>query len=314
MDTTVYTLKLVDGNKCSTEQIFRVNVITQLQINCKINEISCYGKNDGGVTVKVSGGAAPYVIAWSNGKNDDTINNLQPGDYTLTVTDDMNQKQLKTITLKEPAQVRKVLDISICNGNVYKFGGTDRTITGQYLDNLKTKSGCDSLVVLNLTVNPLPDIPVITQKRDTLFCSSALGYQWSKDGVDIKDANKQTLIISNVGSYNVSVTNNNGCIRRSDAFLSVILDVPIIKSADFTCKVFPNPNIGLFTVELTSVKSNKIILELLAMDGKLIVKRSVEHFGRVQSIEFGNSNLAGGIYLLQIQFGKQIVSQKVIIN
>ena len=416
LDTTAYTFKIIDVNKCSAEQLFHVNVVTPLQIECKTTPISCFGKNDGSIRLAITGGAAPFTISWSNGKNVDFINNLAPGDYTVTVTDNMNQKLVKTVVLKETDQIRKVLNISICEGGSYKFAGNDlstkgttvstfktsggcdsivtlnltvnpiysntinaqicegssysfaginrttagqyknslktfngcdsiitlnltvnpvytktieaqicqgaaysfagidRTAAGQYKNTLKTKSGCDSTFVLNLTVNPLPDIPVITQKGDTLRSSSAIGNQWSKDGADIKDENKQIFVISSSGSYTVSVTNTSGCSIRSEAKQYIKTDVPMIKEADFTCTVFPNPTTGIFTVELVSDKSNLVVLGLLTMDGKLIAKKTTKHFGGVQSIEFGSSNLAGGIYLLQIKFGSQIVSQKIIIN
>lgn len=45
------------------------------------------GRNDGTVTVSASGGAGNYQYAWSNGASTQTLTNLAPGTYTVTVSD-----------------------------------------------------------------------------------------------------------------------------------------------------------------------------------------------------------------------------------
>lgn len=42
----------------------------------------------------------------------------------------------------------------VCQGNYYSFGGTEYSIQGSYTDSLHTYRGCDSIVTLNLKVNP----------------------------------------------------------------------------------------------------------------------------------------------------------------
>ncbi len=44
------------------------------------------------------------------------------------------------------------LEANICDGETYSFGNNDLTQTGVYTDSLTTISGCDSIIVLNLTV------------------------------------------------------------------------------------------------------------------------------------------------------------------
>jgi hypothetical protein len=45
--------------------------------------------------------------------------------------------------------------ISICYGGTYTWRGNDYSTTGTYYDSLLTISGCDSIFLLNLTVNPV---------------------------------------------------------------------------------------------------------------------------------------------------------------
>lgn len=52
-----------------------------------INNVSCFGGNDGSATVEASGGAPPYTYFWSpGGQNTQTAVNLTAGTYTVTVT------------------------------------------------------------------------------------------------------------------------------------------------------------------------------------------------------------------------------------
>lgn len=55
---------------------------------------------------------------------------------------------------------------TICDGQSYPFNGTNYTTTGVYIDSFVTAGGCDSIMILNLTVNPIYNITVY----DT-FCS-----------------------------------------------------------------------------------------------------------------------------------------------
>lgn len=43
--------------------------------------------NDGSASVNISGGTLPYSIEWSNGATSQSINDLAPGDYSVTITD-----------------------------------------------------------------------------------------------------------------------------------------------------------------------------------------------------------------------------------
>ncbi|MEJ1238423.1 hypothetical protein WBG78_09850 [Chryseolinea sp. T2] len=45
-------------------------------------------------------------------------------------------------------------EVNICAGTSYTVGGTSRTTSGVYTDALKTRFGCDSMVVINLKVMP----------------------------------------------------------------------------------------------------------------------------------------------------------------
>jgi len=65
--------------------IVRVNESPTIEIT-KTDE-TCIGYNNGTATVIITGGTPPYSILWSTGETTETIKNLSPGVYTVTVID-----------------------------------------------------------------------------------------------------------------------------------------------------------------------------------------------------------------------------------
>ena len=144
--------------------------------------------------------------------------------------------------------------------------------------------------------------------------SSLLVNQWFKDGVGIQGENKKTLLITRSGNYKVVTTNSSGCSKESASYNAIKTDIPIIQTTDFTCKVFPNPNNGMFTIELEADQSETLVLELFTAEGKSVIKQTVKHPSGKLRIPFGKSNLADGVYNLRVKFGSNIRNQRIVVN
>lgn len=170
-------------------------------------------------------------------------------------------------------------------------------------------------ITLNITQNyTLPETPVITQNDDLLNSSVSTGNQWYFNGTKIEGATQSSVVITKSGTYSVTVTNSAGCSSASTNYAAIKTDVPVIQTVDFSCKVYPNPNNGLFTVEIESSQSNPLALELFSADGKLVAKQKMKFTSGSQTIQFGKTSLVNGVYTLQVKFGNQIVSRKLIVN
>ncbi|AOM79282.1 hypothetical protein BFS30_20195 [Pedobacter steynii] len=134
-----------------------------------------------------------------------------------------------------------ILSSSQTHGNQWYKDGTliqgavDQTYTvresGKYTLSF-TDKGCVSPVSasLTVTVNPLPQVPVITASTQTSFCeggsvlltsSATTGNQWYKDNILIPGAIAKTYTASASGIYTVAVTNTNGCISPVSLPLTV---------------------------------------------------------------------------------------------
>jgi hypothetical protein len=58
-----------------------------MEVICNSTNASGPDIPDGSITIFITGGTPPYTILWENGSTTNTINNLLPGTYTVTVTD-----------------------------------------------------------------------------------------------------------------------------------------------------------------------------------------------------------------------------------
>lgn len=97
-----YSLVLMDNNHCLkvlSEYVFSPEAIT---IDAIENDISCFGEQDGSISLTISGGTGDYDILWSNTETGQTISGLEQGSYDVTVSDENNCTANYTGQISEP--------------------------------------------------------------------------------------------------------------------------------------------------------------------------------------------------------------------
>ena len=111
--TNTYYVTSVNAAGCESDRVavnvtvsnFTVTITSQ-------NNVSCYGGNDGSVSLSVSGGVAPYTILWDDGTAYAfTRNNLTAGNYRAWITDGLGCTDYISggggtlVTITEPAEL-----------------------------------------------------------------------------------------------------------------------------------------------------------------------------------------------------------------
>ena len=131
------------------------------------------------------------------------VNLNTPGTYrdTLTSYNSCDSFIILNLTINSISVI--VLNPVICSGDVYVFSGIPRTTSGTYIDTLTNIRGCDSVVIVNLIVNPINNIVVTTS-----ICENQI---YSFNGMDLNRA----------GTYFDTLRNNNGC----DSFVTLNLSI-----------------------------------------------------------------------------------------
>lgn len=107
-----YILSLTDANGCSQDTSISITKPQTLLIalNSPVylggNNVACYGTNTGAIDALISGGIAPYTLAWTgpDGFIADTthLESLAAGAYSVTVTDQFNCTTNASIELTQP--------------------------------------------------------------------------------------------------------------------------------------------------------------------------------------------------------------------
>ncbi|GHV59158.1 hypothetical protein FACS1894182_12820 [Bacteroidia bacterium] len=118
-----YKIRITDSGGCYREAIGTVTAPARLNVNAVLTHPACSGANTGRIQLQISGGNAPYNISWSTGSTQSTLNNLEYGLYTVTVTDGKGCEWVeKSFVLNEP-QAIEIQQLSY--QPVSAFGRTD---------------------------------------------------------------------------------------------------------------------------------------------------------------------------------------------
>lgn len=127
-----YTLTVTDNNGCT----FELNsVITEpaapLAITGTVDDVNCFGINDGAIDITVTGGTAAYGYNWSSGQITEDIATVISGNYSVIVTDANNCQDSLAFFINQPAAplvIETIVTDVLCNGGT--TGAIDATITG----------------------------------------------------------------------------------------------------------------------------------------------------------------------------------------
>lgn len=129
----------------------------------------------------------------------------------------------------EKAVIPIHVSASICEGNSYELPGGDVvTAAGIYTDTLVSSAGCDSVIVTDLSLLPLPmadageDAGICPGESVQLNGTGGVDYAWlpveSLSAADIADPIATPAITND---YELTVTDANGCTDRDSVTITV---------------------------------------------------------------------------------------------
>jgi gliding motility-associated-like protein len=171
-----YTVTVSTGSCSATATVLVGADASAVSLNSAVSNVSCFGAADGYIHLEAGGGTAPFNYTWDPavpGSIDD-LNNLSPGLYTVTVTDQAGCSVTSSFNLTEPPTI----DV-ICNQS----------------QNVSVPGGSDGIASIQLSGGTPPYSVSWTPG------SSATGLQ---PGIfDIHNLSE--------GSYSVGITDANGC-------------------------------------------------------------------------------------------------------
>ncbi|MFB6305878.1 MAG: SprB repeat-containing protein, partial [Flavobacteriales bacterium] len=258
-----YTVTINDSNECQIKESVTISQPDSIRITLdSMNSVSCNGSCDGEIFTSSTGGVAPHTYNWTNtGQTNSDIFNLCAGKYKETVTDANNCTQVDSFVIDEPTPLTLDQDsipatCGDCNGGgiIYASGGTPpysyswpngdkgkRTTglcAGTHTVTVKDDNGCSANIEIEVTNMEGPIItgfnvtePICYETNtgkitvQTSNGTTPLNYQW---GPNANNQITQTAINLEDGTYNVTVTDSNGCttsgtktIEQPDSLMAI---------------------------------------------------------------------------------------------
>ncbi len=282
LDVGVYSVTVQDAEGCPAELSVEITEPDLLLANIEATAESAEDTNDGTASVNPNGGTAPYTYVWSNGGNSQTIENLEPGIYSVTLTD------ANDCSIIESAVVSafgcslgvdfEVQEIS-CNGandafiEVYPQGGAEPFIyawsngantdmvnnlgIGTYTVTVTDANGCPWIenftftepAVLEVAATAINPADCNGNNTGTVTVMATGGtapytYAWSNGGVG------ETQNDLFAGDYTVTVTDGNGCTEtHAIEILEPAMVTPMsVNPQDVSC-FGNNDGVGTILVE-----------------------------------------------------------------
>ncbi len=256
LNANTYTVTVTDGNGCTATGSITISQPPALTLSGAVQNINCFGANNGQVSVTPEGGTAPYIYQWNTSENGAVILNKPAGSYTVTVTDAGGCTAVYSATITQPpvltaaavsqnircfAQNTGSIQLNISGGTgtyqVSWAGPGGFTGSGAALDNLAAgtysatvtdAAGCTVLQTVTLT-QPASALSVVVSPPPVTICfgasngsvhavgnGGALPYSFLWNNGQNNAAAKDLP----AGIYTVTVTDANQCTATVSATIS----------------------------------------------------------------------------------------------
>jgi gliding motility-associated-like protein len=264
-----YGVTVVDAHGCGAA--LAAVLLTQpdsLNVLLTATDVRCSETSTGSIASSVAGGTQPYHFQWSNGSTSATIQNIEAGVYSLSVTDANGCPAINTAMVNDvpPLVVKGLGDSVACTGakgNIvmwadggvapYLFqwsnGATTQNLNqitaGLYSVTVTDSNGCavdTALEILNLNefiVNASGGGTVTLGQAVELHAvstgSTAVTYAWTpSQGVVCPACANTTSIPTRFTMYTVIAIDTNGCMAQDTVSADVIEDYTVFTPNAFT--------------------------------------------------------------------------------
>ena len=259
-----YGLTVTDRTQCQQTRPFQIIESTPLSIDSTLIDPKCNADTSGEISIRITGGTAPYRYAWENGATTANRKNLKAGNYNVVVSDANGCTATWSFVLNDPAPInaRVITTDPLCFGLntgtarvdllstgphtfLWSTGATASTIqnlgAGNYGLTVTNAIGCKASFPFTI-IGPPTDLQVQLRGVDincfgansgeirstTTGGQQTYGYKWSTG------ATSADLLNLTAGTYALTVTDQNGC---ADTASVMIKQNPAISSTT----TFSNP-------------------------------------------------------------------------
>jgi len=167
---------------------------------------------------------------------------------------------------------------------------------------------------VTVSVNPIPDAPIISLEDNMLVSDVTEGNQWYDSNGPIAGATGQTFEPLASDNYYSIVTSEFGCeSEQSNNIYFVYTGIDEENNID-KISIYPNPNIGIFTVELGELSGENVSVKVLnSLSAVVFEKKDITVKDNLK-LDMDLSYLHKGLYFLVIENYQGSAVQRIIIR
>jgi len=118
-----YSIMVRDSNSCvQSSNELKIDVPNPIIIVADVlTKPSCFGYNNGLISVHAQGGNGLYVYEWNTGELGNSLNNLTSGSYSVTATDIKGCYKEETYEITDPEKLKVDIGdkVTLCEGQTY---------------------------------------------------------------------------------------------------------------------------------------------------------------------------------------------------
>ena len=247
-----YCVTVTDNNGCTANACYQVQI--PFDVIETITNVSCFGGDNGSISLQVVGGNPSYEYQWDvQGAISPIITSLMAGDYTVTVTDALGLTITETYTVGQPTGMtltsinvtnesgqgcNGAINISVAGGTLpYSFGWSHGATSQNVADLCKNTysvtvidaNGC-ILISNPIVIAPAPLVIADIMETDVKCnggddgeaCISTFGgcqpYTFSLGGTNIINSLTGEVCFDELtsGTYTLTITDNGGLTATQD--------------------------------------------------------------------------------------------------
>ena len=195
--------------------------------------------------------------------------------------------------------------------NTYKA-----TTSGDYFVVVTDTNGCSATSAIHhLTVFQTPPKPTFWRDVDTLkTILSGYPLQWYLNNVAIPGATSQKLVLTTTGDYFL-IAAKNGCSHSSDTVNFIYSGSGIDENNAITnIRIFPNPSHGTFTLKFETPHIQSIRIAVKDVIGNILYNETIPGISGTLTKQLLLTDLAKGIYILELRTESTTVTRKIVIQ
>lgn len=331
----IYRYTVTDWYGFTITDSVKITTPTNFSVLDTIQNVLCNAASNGAINLFVSGATPNYSYLWNDGSTSKNRSSLDVGTYRLLITDANHCIDSFTYSITEPTVFSLTESIEEVSCNGASTGSIDLTLSGatpgysylwndgaNNLDRMSLTAGIYTVTITDANGCEKNRSFTITQPDELLVNEThtdASSYGTADGSIDISvsggtlpydyswNSGSSSEDLSGVvaNTYSVTVEDANGCITNQSIVVSQPsgLDMADLKNL---INVFPNPSASMIQIAIKNIPIDAITLsDPLNKQVRKIINP------KLNELQIDVTNLANGIYTLNIQSYSKTISYQI---